>query len=117
MQELFLTLPLPPSVNNYWGFSGHHRFLTLAAREFKKEVAHIVSLKKVKFTTQKLSLTATFHFKDKRKNDLDNRIKSLLDALVQAGVMEDDSQIDQLHIFRGENIKLGKALIKISVID
>jgi crossover junction endodeoxyribonuclease RusA len=53
------------------------------------------------------------HFKDRRKSDIDNRIKSLLDALVQAGLFNDDSQVDELHVYRGEIIRQGKALIRI----
>ena len=113
MTELNLILPLPPSVNSYWGFAGSRRFLTLAAREFKKEVAHIVSQQSVIFGDKRLSLTAILHFKDRRKSDIDNRIKSLLDALVQAGLFDDDSQIDELHIFRGSIMKQGLSLVKI----
>ena len=114
MTELNLILPLPPSVNSYWGFAGSRRFLTLAAREFKKEVAHIVSQQSVIFGDKRLSLTATLYFKDRRKSDIDNRIKSLLDALVQAGLFDDDSQVDELHVYRGAIYKQGKSLIKIS---
>ncbi|NBW20709.1 MAG: RusA family crossover junction endodeoxyribonuclease [Caulobacteraceae bacterium] len=37
---------------------------------------------------------------DRRKRDLDNILKSLLDALTHAGVWEDDSQIEDLRIYR-----------------
>ena len=117
MTELTLILPLPPSVNSYWGFAGSRRFLTLAAREFKKEVAHIASQQHINFGDKRLSLTVTLHFKDRRKSDIDNRIKSLLDALVQAGLFDDDSQVDELHVYRGEIIRQGKSLIKISELE
>ena len=37
---------------------------------------------------------------DKRKRDLDNLLKATLDALNAAGMFEDDSFIDDLHIVR-----------------
>ena len=37
---------------------------------------------------------------DKRKRDLDNVLKSLLDSLTHAGVWEDDSQIQDLRIYK-----------------
>ena len=117
MTFLSLELPLPPSVNTYWGFSGHRRFLTLQAREFKQQVAHIVGRQLMRYGDKKLSISVTLHFKDKRKQDLDNRIKPLLDALVQAGLMDDDSQFKEIHVYEGEIIKCGKCVIKISAIE
>jgi len=39
---------------------------------------------------------------DKRKRDVDNVLKALLDACEHAGCYESDSQIDELHIVRQE---------------
>lgn len=50
---------------------------------------------------------------DKRKRDLDNILKSLLDSLVHAGVVEDDSQFDAIAIARLPNEKPGRVDIKI----
>jgi len=117
MTYLTLELPLPPSVNSYWGFHGHRRFLTPKANEFKAEVARIVNLQTIKFGSARLCLTATFSFPTKRVSDISNRIKALEDALVQAGLMDDDSQIDQLHVYRGAIYKGGKTLLEINVIE
>ena len=117
MTEITLELPLPPTINSYWGFSGHRRFLTLPAREFKQQVAHIVNQQKINFEDQKLSIDITLFWKDKRIQDLDNRCKPLLDSLVQAGLANDDGQFKEIHIYEGGILKGGKTLIKISVID
>jgi len=37
---------------------------------------------------------------DKRRRDLDNILKSLCDSLTHAGIWHDDSQIDDLRIYR-----------------
>jgi len=116
-KNIFLELPLPPSVNNYWGFSGHRRFLTLQAREFKTQVAHIVSQQPIRFGEEKLAIDITIHFRDKRVQDLDNRVKPLLDALIQANVAKDDSQFKEIHIYDGGIVKGGKCVIKIKVLQ
>lgn len=102
--EFYLQLPLPPSVNSYWGFHGSKRFLTPRAKEFKWRVhkAFYDSRLPPFQASDRLAITISLHFKDKRTNDLDNRVKSLLDALTQAKVFPDDSQIDKLHVCRGQ---------------
>ena len=46
-----------------------------------------------------LSLHIHFYFGSKRKRDLDNQSKLILDALTGI-VYEDDSLIDELHLYR-----------------
>lgn len=108
-----LTIPYPPSVNTYWGFQGHRRFLTPKANKFKNEVAQEVSYNQVNFGSDRLEISITLYPPDKRIRDIDNCIKSTLDALVSAGAFVDDSQIDVLLINRGSICKGGKAEIKI----
>ena len=54
--------------------------------------------------------------RDKRKIDIDNRIKSVLDALQDAGVFDDDFQVDELSIVRGKPIKGGAIRVLIEEI-
>jgi crossover junction endodeoxyribonuclease RusA len=108
-------IPYPPSVNSYWGFSGHRRFLTPKAVEFKNQVKIAILEAGVKhFGDARLEITITLYPKDKRVRDLDNSLKSCLDAIGQSGlVFKDDSQIDVLLVQRGEIVKGGQALIEI----
>ena len=48
----------------------------------------------------KLSVAILASPPDNKRRDLDNLLKSLLDALQHAGVYKDDNQIDQLQIAR-----------------
>jgi crossover junction endodeoxyribonuclease RusA len=48
------------------------------------------------------------HPPDRRRRDLDNLQKALLDAVVAAGVIEDDSNIDDLRVIRGPVFPGGK---------
>ena len=43
--------------------------------------------------------------------DLDNTLKAILDALMKAGMYDDDSQIEYIEIARGEKVDGGKAVI------
>ena len=53
----------------------------------------------------RLIVTIEAYPPDKRKRDLDNILKSLLDALQHAGMYPDDSQIDVLSIARKTTFK------------
>ena len=55
--------------------------------------------------------------RDKRKIDIDNRIKAVLDALEDAGVFNNDFQVDHLEIIRGEPVKNGGIRVLIETID
>jgi crossover junction endodeoxyribonuclease RusA len=50
----------------------------------------------------RLSFTALLYPKDRRRRDVDNVLKSLLDSLAHAGTMHDDSQIKVLHVVMNE---------------
>jgi len=117
MPTLELSLPYPPSVNTYWGFQGHRRFLTDRAVDFKKAVAHWVSLSGVNFGKARLEVTIITHAPDRRARDIDNIVKPTLDALVQAGLFDDDSQVDLLTVRRGAVIKGGKAVVFVGVVE
>ncbi len=107
--------PYPPSVNTYWGFSGHRRFLTPKASNFKIQVKNAILLAGVKHLgNARLEVSITLFPPDKRIRDIDNSLKSCLDAICQSNlIFNDDSQIDVLLVQRGEITKGGKAKIDI----
>jgi len=113
MQNIFLTIPYPPSVNNYWGFNGHRRYLTQKAQNFKANVAEIAK-NYPKLGKARLEIKISLFPDSKRKADIDNRIKSCLDAMAQAQLFDDDSQIDRLFVERCPIVEGGKAEIQIN---
>ena len=62
---------------------------------------------------EKILVTVILAPPDNRVRDVDNYMKCLLDALTQAGVWVDDSQIDQLLIYRATKLSKGAVYIRI----
>ena len=115
---ILINVPLPPSVNHYWLQSGGRRYLSTAGRQYKIDVAECVIDQKVpKLGISRLKVLIYLHPRDKRKIDLDNRLKACLDALQDAGVFDDDEQIDHLTIQRAAIKSGGGATVAIEVID
>ena len=115
MIEIFL--PYPPSVNTYWGFSGSRRFLTTKAKDFKMVTkARFDASGYAGLGNARLSVSMTLHAPDKRVRDIDNVVKSTLDALCQAGAFEDDAQVDVLLVKRSFPMKGGSCVVRLEKI-
>jgi crossover junction endodeoxyribonuclease RusA len=109
-----LTLPYPPSVNNYWHASGKRRYISPAGKKFTEEVFAVVKQSGYKsFGEIKLAISVMIHPRSKRKFDLDNTLKAILDALMKAGMYDDDSQFEFIEIARGEEVTGGQAVVHI----
>lgn len=115
---LVLNLPLPPSVNSYRTIFRGRMGISKAGREFKAQVSdYVVEYRVPKLGKARLEMKVIIHPRDRRKQDIDNRIKALWDALGDAGVFDDDEQIDVLVIERGEIKKGGGVLVLIDILD
>lgn len=96
-----LTLPWPPSVNHYWRRNGARYFVSPEGKRFREEVCNRAKSLTFLFGSDiKLMVSIEAYPPDRRRRDLDNILKSLLDALQHAGVYADDSQIDKLSVQR-----------------
>jgi crossover junction endodeoxyribonuclease RusA len=114
---LLLNLPFPPSVNTYYRNFNGRMVLSAKGREFKQLVAEYVIENRVpKLGDAKLKVTIIMRPRDKRKTDVDSRIKATLDALENAGVFDNDYQVEHLEVIRGEPIKDGKIVVTIEEI-
>ncbi len=115
---MILTLPYPPSVNTYWRANGKRRFISKAGMEFKKAVQEYVIDNAIpKLGSARLRMDIVICPRSRRVFDIDNLLKAVLDALMDAGVYEDDSQVDDLHIVRGAACKGGAAVVVIEEIN
>ena len=61
----------------------------------------------------RLSVHVLLHAPNRRKYDIDNRIKPLLDALQFSSVYRDDEAVDHLVVRRGDIIKGGQVIVQI----
>lgn len=114
MVNLALTLPYPPSINAYWRANGHRRFISAEGRKFKQDVVQYVIEKNIpKLGNAALKVTIILQPRDRRKTDIDNRIKAVLDSLQDAGVYDDDCQVEHLQVHRAKAVKGGCCLVYI----
>ncbi len=112
-----LLLPWIPSVNHYWGQAGKRKFIGKKGKEFRMAVAEAAADANVEALEGRLAIHVALFPPDKRKRDIDNVLKALLDALEHAGCYENDSQIDELHVIRQEVKKGGACTVIILPID
>ncbi len=103
---LELMLPYPPSVNAYLRTASMtKRYISPAGIAFRSAVARAVDAH-IKPLECRLMISVILYPKDKRRRDIDNSIKILLDSMQRANIFLDDSQVDRLLVERGP-IKIG----------
>ena len=103
---------LPPTVNTmYRGLRGH-RYKTKACVEYQERVTASM---RANYTGETyagaVELRITFITSDRRRWDIDNRVKALQDCLIHAGIIKDDSQIEILHLERKHEARTATQII------
>lgn len=111
MTEAFYALPYPPSVNHYWRKFRNRMVISDAGKGYRHNVWGLVKESGAEKLAGPLEVAITLTMPDKRKRDIDNISKALLDALQHAGAYDDDNQIDKLTIERGDVEPPGAALV------
>ncbi len=86
----YIIKAIPPSNNQFIGRNARWKY-----QDIKKQwsdVINIVCRPKPAQPLKKAVVTLTYYFKDKRRRDPDNYSgKMILDGLVKAGILQDDS--------------------------
>ncbi len=96
-----IELPWPPSSNTYWRRRGHCYFISNKGQDYREFVTKLCYRYAGMFNIEsRLRLTIDAFPPDKRKRDLDNLFKAVLDSLQAARIFPDDCQIDELSIRR-----------------
>ncbi|XZE56685.1 RusA family crossover junction endodeoxyribonuclease [Planctomycetaceae bacterium SH139] len=93
-----LKLPYPPSVNRYWRHVGPRVLVSKEGREYRTKVGVYLNNKKIEPLTGDLIVDIKLEPPDRRRRDVDNVLKAMLDSLQSGGAFHDDSQIVRLTI-------------------
>ena len=115
-------VPWPPSVNRYWrhptrGALAGRTLISEEGRDYRRLIKQLALVHRWPAHSGRLSVRLDAAPPDKRRRDLDNICKALLDALVHAGVMADDELIDELHIIRLPSAAPGSVSVTITPRD
>ena len=108
-----IELPYPPSVNHYYRRVGPRTLISREGRRFREEVAAILAAIGFRPFTGRLHVRVIVHPPDRRRRDIDNVQKALLDALEHAGVYRDDNQIVKLTTEKRGSVPGGRTIVEI----
>lgn len=108
-------LPYPPSVNSVWRVGPNGIYLTGEGYAYRRAVVQAVAAHRNALGIEHaIKLVVKIYPPDKRRRDIDNIFKSLLDALMAAKVYADDSLIKCLDVEMCERVvKHGAVIVSI----
>ena len=110
MENLLLDLEfegLPPTVNHIYRGAKGWRYLTQETREFQDRITVLLceQWQDKETYTGPVFLSIFFYPDNKRRWDIDNRVKALQDCLEKAGIIANDTQINTLYVTRVDGKK------------
>lgn len=121
-----LTFPYPPTLNTIWRATivgcrctpraQIRMLLSARGRQYRRATiqAHAAQGAPVMPAGARLALTIHVHGRDRRIFDLSNIPKAVEDALTHAGLWEDDSLIDELHLYRHPPVPGGQIRLTVT---
>ena len=116
MHEISLELPYPPSLNNYYHANGYGGlYVSKEGKVYRKRVCGEIykqTRNKIRINTE-VSVVIDTYPPDRRRRDIDNILKCLLDALQDSGIIKNDNLISELTIRRNKETK-GMVRVKIN---
>ncbi|MBQ3347290.1 MAG: RusA family crossover junction endodeoxyribonuclease [Synergistaceae bacterium] len=109
---------LPPTVNHLYRNYRGRRYKTTSGRKYQEHIAEQIrrEWKGKPAYKEPVELRIIFTTNDRRKWDIDNRVKALQDCLSLAGMIEDDRQINILYAERRQGDKTATQ-IEVRAID
>ena len=108
-----LELPFPPSVNHLWRRVGNRTVVSREGRSYRTAVRRALLARGVRPIEGRLAVEIDVYPPDRRRRDLDNIQKALLDSMAHGGVYADDAQIDRLTVIRRGVVAGGKVCVHV----
>jgi len=110
-----VVLPYPPSINHYWLTArGGRRYISPEGNTFRQWTLVTCRTQQIpSFGDSEIRLDITINPPDRRRRDVDNVLKVLLDALQAARVYDNDYQVQRLSIERGPPLGNGRCTVTI----
>jgi len=110
-----IQLPWPPTINHYYTIARGRKILSKSGRTYKAEaMVYMYEQSVQKGLEGPYSVWIQVRPPDKRKRDIDNLCKPLLDSLTEYGMISDDSEITDLRITKYDPVKGGKVEILVT---
>jgi len=114
-----IVLPLPPSINNYYGHNNYinRRYKKPVAKDWELEAGLLLKQQfKQKLGKQKVELTVHYYFGNGR-SDLGNRTKILQDLFEKVAIIDNDRQVWIRHEYKHIDNKDPRVEVEIKNID
>jgi crossover junction endodeoxyribonuclease RusA len=112
-----LTLPIPPTANHLHTVARGRKIKSQAARDYATTVSWAVTEWRLAnptawtpSTSERLRSVITVYPPDRRRFDIENRVKALHDS-VFACLEADDAQVDELRVLRREPDKANPRVV------
>lgn len=88
--------------------------MSKAGRVFRRESLAMMAEQRVtRMGRVSVRVTIILNPPDKRRRDVDNYSKAVLDALTSAGIWDDDSQVKELTIKLADVVKDGQCTVEV----
>jgi len=109
-----IEVPYPVSTNRYLRHVGSRVLISREGRRYRKRVAATLAALGIQPLDGPLVVEIELYPPDRRRRDVDNAQKVLLDALEKGGAYHDDSQIVRLVTEKRDPVKGGRTIVRIS---
>lgn len=116
-----ISAPLPPTINHYYKLAKGRKYITQDGQSYREVIGWLMRAEGChpefpRFINERLKVHIELFQSDRRHWDIDNRCKSLLDALQHGGAYKNDSQIDVLLVER-KQAKTSECIVTIEEIN